>query len=123
MAEINIRPILFDDGGVTASNQVTQTADLTPAATKRALIDTIEVQFSVAHASNTCDIQYGPAGASHVNIIPQFGNFKYTRIHLASWFPRAVEIEGLDDLRIIMTKGGGTNTTSLVRIYYIERDE
>ena len=123
MAEINIRPKLEDDGGVTASNQVTQTADFTPDAAKRYLIDTIEVQFAVQHASNTCDIQYGPAGANWVNIIPQFGNFKYVRIHLASWFPRAVEIEGLDDLRVVMTKGGGTNTTSLVRVYLIERDE
>ena len=119
MANIDIIPVMHEV--ITGAGTSTITTDLTPATGDRMLVDTIELEFGVAAVGNTVDIQFGENGAGHANIIPQFGNFRFTRIHLSSWFPRAIEFEETDDLRIVQIRG--TSSACELRIYYIQRLE
>ena len=122
MANINIIPVMKEQTESSAGTEITVSV-VCPSG-KRILLDTIECEFGTSHASNVVNIKFeenGPSG-SPANIIPVFGDFRYTRIHLASWFPRAVEMEETDELQVIFTRSGADSTLAC-RIFYIQRDE
>ena len=119
MANIAIAPVMVVT--TTGAGTTTITTDLTPATGERILADTVELEFGTAAADNTVDIQFGEDGSGHANIIPQFVNFSFLRIHLSDYFPRAVEFEETDDFRIVHTRG--TSSTCVSRVFYIKRAE
>lgn len=119
MAAVNIIPILTTN--TTAAGTTTITHKLTVPASKRWLIDLIEVEFGTAAAGNTVDIQFDDDDAgSPANIWPQLANFNYHGVHLSSRYPRAVELEASDALEIVFTRG--TSSTIESNVYIIESD-
>ena len=121
MANIDIIPVMAPYSTTTGSTTITYT--LACPANKRLLLDTIEIEYGTAHASNVCNIKFEENGTGgSANIIPEFGNFRFTRIHLASWFPRAVEMEELDELTIVLVRSGA-DSTLVANIFYIQRAE
>jgi len=118
MAAINIIPYLKTTS--TAAGTTTIDHDYTVPASKRWIVDYIEIILSVANANNDIDIKVSDSGGAYANIIPQFDNVNYSGVHLSSYFPRAIELEASDVLRIEFTRG--TSTTVQSNIYLIERD-
>ena len=118
MAAINIHPYRLVT--TTAAGTSTITTDLTVPAGKRIILDVIELKFGTSAANNTVDIQTAKAGSGYANIWPQITTFVYTAVDLASMFPRTIELEATDVLRIIHTRGTSSTCESI--LYYISRD-
>lgn len=103
----------------TGAGISTITTNLTVPAGKRWLIGKIDLNFGVAAANNTADIQAGQGGAGFANKVEQFLNFNHQQVDLVPDYIRGIELEAGDVLRTIMTRG--TNSTCETIVRYIER--
>lgn len=119
MAAINIQPRRETTTTVAGVGAVTHTYTVPNG--KRWLIDYIEVEFTVANAGNTCDIQFDQNGAAApVNIWDQIANVLNNTVDLATKYPRAIEAEETDQFELVFARGAATAVTTT--LYIIERD-
>ncbi len=114
MAAINILPKMLTTSTIAGAGGVNH--DYTVPGGKRWLLDYIETEFGVSNVGNTVDIEH-PAGTG---IWPQIGNFLKMNVDLASRYPRAVELEAGDVLRLAFARAAAS--TAMSRVYIIERD-
>lgn len=114
MAAISIFP--RRETTTTGASTSTINHDYTVTTDKRWLIGIIEVGCGTPASNNTVDIQH-PTGT---NIWDQFAPPFKVRIDPTSLYPRAIELESGDVLRLAFTRGTSTTVTSAVHI--IESD-
>lgn len=115
MGALNYKPVLSDNGQTGAGTSLVNDDHTVPAG-KRWLVDYIETEFGVQAAGNKVDIQH-PVGT---NIWPQEPDFLKRGFDLGVRFPRAIELEENDVLRIVFTRG--TSSTVQAWVYIMERD-
>jgi hypothetical protein len=124
MAEYNIIPLMESTAPATINDTVTRNDDYAVNTDKRWLIGIIELEAGAQDVDLDVDIQVDRDGGGYNTIWdPQIDNFRFIAVHLATKYPRSVELEDGDTLRIKWVNTSGGNITLCgSRVYIIESD-